>query len=332
MSAAALFPPLEPFRTHRLAVGDGHELKVEECGRADGEPVLFLHGGPGSGCAPWHRQFFDPERYRAVLPDQRGAGASTPSGGLVANTTAHLIADLECIRAQLGIERWLLFGGSWGSTLALAYAQAHPQRVTGMVLRGVFTATPEEFHWLLGGPAGWIHPEAWQAFREAIPADERHDLAAAYYRPLCSEDRHEREAAARAWDRWEGSIATLRPDADAAWPGDIDAIVRRARIECHYFVHACFLESPAQLLEALPRLQHLPCVIVQGRYDVICPMRAAWRLHRAWPGSELVIVPDAGHSAAEPGAAAAMVDALARFDADSGRFRPRVEPDTAGEG
>lgn len=305
---AQLYPAIEPFHFHRIQVSDLHELYVEEVGNPNGLPVVFLHGGPGSGCAPWHRQFFDPRIYRAVLVDQRGAGRSTPAGELRQNTTDDLIADLETIRTHLGIPQWLVFGGSWGSTLALAYAQAHPTSVSGLILRGVFTATPEEDHWLMGGMAGWIHPEAWQQFRDFIPAAEQDQLTQAYYRRLCSEDAPIRRAAVEAWNRWEGSIVSLLPD-PAAQASFRDGAEAPARIECHYFVNGCFLRSPTQLIDQLDRIRHLPCIIVQGRYDVICPVHAAWRLHRRWPESELRIVADGSHSAADPAMAAALTQA-----------------------
>lgn len=305
----SLHPPIEPYRSHRIPVGDGHELHVEEVGNPQGQPVLFLHGGPGSGCAPWHRQFFDPQRFRAVLVDQRGAGRSSPLGELRANDTTALIGDLELIRHTLDIEQWLVFGGSWGSTLALAYAQAHAAAVQGLVLRGVFTATPEEFHWLMGGQAGWIQPEAWDSLCAAIPEDEHGDLTRAYYRRLTADDPHIRQAAAQAWDAWEGRIATLMPSY-TDFANQTEQVQARARIECHYFVHQCFLDAPTQLLDRIDRIRHLPCVIVQGRYDVICPVHSAWRLHRLWPESELRIVTEAGHSAGDPALASALVQAI----------------------
>lgn len=303
-----LYPAIEPFGFHRIRVSELHELYVEEVGNPEGLPVLFLHGGPGSGCAPWHRQFFDPAIYRAILVDQRGAGRSTPAGELRDNTTDHLVDDLETIRQQLGIDRWLVFGGSWGSTLALAYAQAHPESVSGLILRGVFTATPEEDHWLMGGMAGWIQPEAWTAFRDFIPAEEQTQLTQAYYRRLTSDEASVRRAAVEAWNRWEGSIVSLLPD-PTALQNFRDGAEAPARIECHYFVNGCFLKRPTQLIDDLDRIRHLPCIIVQGRYDVICPVHAAWRLHRRWPESDMRIVPDGSHSAADPAMATALTEA-----------------------
>jgi proline iminopeptidase len=286
---------------------------VEECGRRDGIPAVFLHGGPGAGCETAHRRFFDPERYRIVLFDQRGCGRSTPHASLVANTTWDLVADLERIRERLGIDRWLVFGGSWGSTLALAYAQAHPERVLALVVRGIFLCRPQEIRWFYQEGANWVFPDYWQDFLAPIPAAERGDLLNAYHQRLTGTDEVGRLAAAKAWSTWEGRTATLlaNPDIRAHF-GDAHLALSLARIECHYFVHDSFL-GPDQLIADAGRLAGIPGVIVQGRYDLICPLRSAWDLHRAWPGAELQIIPDAGHSAFEPGTRAALVEATDRF-------------------
>jgi len=302
-----LFPPIEPFAAGRLAVGDGHELAWEQSGNPHGTPVLFLHGGPGAGVAPAYRRFFDPAFWRIVLFDQRGCGRSIPNAGLEANTTVHLIADIEALRRHLGIERWLAFGGSWGSTLALAYGEAHPERVSGFVIRGVFLFRREETEWFLTG-MGRFFPEAWRRFALHLPEDERSDLLAAYYRRLTAQDPGTRVAAARAWCRYEESCARLLPRRGS---GDMDdeSCLAMARIECHYMVHDGFL-APGQLLRDLPAIHHLPCAIVQGRYDVVCPPATAEELARAWRGARLTMVPDAGHSAMEPSVRTTLVAAV----------------------
>jgi len=308
-----LYPVTEPLAIHHLDVGDGHKLYVEECGRLGGIPAVFLHGGPGAGIEPYHRRFFDPERYHVVLFDQRGAGRSLPHAGLEANDTARLVADIERIREFLGIERWLVFGGSWGSTLGLAYAEAHPERVTALVLRGIFLCRPHELHWFYQEGASRLCPDYWEDFVEPVPQLERHDMMSAYHRMLTGDDELLRIKAARAWSVWEGRTATMQPN-----PGvvehfsDAHVALSLARIECHYFVNQAFL-APDQLLRDAHRLADIPGVIVHGRYDVICPLENAWQLHKAWPQSELRIVPDAGHSAAEPGIRAALVQATDRF-------------------
>ncbi|MDO1528902.1 prolyl aminopeptidase [Fulvimonas sp. R45] len=302
-----LYPEIEPYRTHRLAVDARHTLHVEECGNPGGLPVVFLHGGPGAGLSPYHRRFFDPARWRIVLFDQRGAGRSTPFADLVDNTTAHLVADIEAIREMLGIERWAVFGGSWGSTLALAYAQAHPERVLGLVLRGIFLARDEELRWFneMDGGARFIFPERWARFRDFIPAAERGDMIEAYWRRLDSDDEATRLAAAQAWSAYEGGSTTLRHDPDGAGDfADPQAALSVARLEAHYFRHRMFLE-PDQLLRGVPGIRRIPATLVHGRYDIICPVKTAIDLHEAWPEAELRIVL-AGHSAADP----AIVDAL----------------------
>jgi len=292
-----------------LDVGDGHRLYWELCGNPEGKPAIFLHGGPGAGCSPDHRRLFDPERYNVLLFDQRGCGRSTPHASLKANTTWDLVADIERLRAMAGIERWLVFGGSWGSTLALAYAEAHPDRATGLVLRGVFTFHRSEVDWLYRpGGASRIFPDKWEAFVAPIPEGERNDLVEAYARRLDDPDPAVRTEAARAWSRWEAEVVTLLPNPQlvAASTGDAYA-VSIARIENHYMRHLGWLEE-GQLLRDVGRIRHLPAVIVQGRYDICTPPQWAWDLHRAWPEADLRIVPDAGHSFAEPG----ILDGLVR--------------------
>lgn len=311
-SAPELYPPLEPYASEWLAV-DGHEIYLEQSGHPAGIPAVFLHGGPGAGCDPIHRRFFDPTRYRIILFDQRGAGRSRPHAELTHNTTWHLVADLELIRQRLGIERWLVFGGSWGSTLALAYAQTHPERVMALVLRGVFLCRPAEIAWFYQEGASWIFPDFWRDFLAPIPPEERGDLIGAYHRRLTGDNEIARLATAKAWSVWEGRTSTLltNPAVQNHFAGAHFALAL-ARIECHYFVNQSFL-APDQLLRDAHRLHGIPGIIVQGRYDLICPMRSAWELHQAWPDSELVVVPDAGHSAFEPGITAALVAATDRL-------------------
>ncbi len=311
-SAPELYPPLEPYASEWLAV-DGHEIYLEQSGHPAGIPAVFLHGGPGAGCDPIHRRFFDPARYRIILFDQRGAGRSRPHAELTHNTTWHLVADLELIRQRLSIERWLVFGGSWGSTLALAYAQTHPERVMALVLRGVFLCRPAEIAWFYQEGASWVFPDYWRDFLAPIPPEERGDLIGAYHRRLTGDNEIARLATAKAWSVWEGRTSTLltNPAVQNHFAGAHFALAL-ARIECHYFVNQSFL-APDQLLRDAHRLHGIPGIIVQGRYDLICPMRSAWELHQAWPDSELVVVPDAGHSAFEPGITAALIAATDRL-------------------
>jgi len=309
-----LYPEIEPYRTERLAVGDGHTLYIEECGNPEGRPVVFLHGGPGAGLSRYHRRFFDPARWRVVLFDQRGAGQSTPFASLEANTTQHLVADIEKIREHLGIRRWLVFGGSWGSTLALAYAQAHPESVTGLVLRGIFLGRAEELRWFneQDGGARCIFPERWARFRDFIPEAERDAMIEAYWRRLDSDDEAVQLAAARAWSAYEGGSTTLAHDPDAT--GDFDEphkAVSLARLEAHYFRHRMFLE-PDQLLRDVGRISAIPAIIVHGRYDIICPVKTAFDLHEAWPEAEFHVVL-AGHAASDPAIVDKLVEATDAF-------------------
>ncbi len=306
---AELYPHIEPYVSHTLAVDPPHRLHVEECGNPSGIPVLFLHGGPGGGCEPFHRRFFDPERYRIVLFDQRGCGRSAPHAELEGNTTAALVADIEAIRRHLGIERWMVFGGSWGSTLALVYAETHPERVTALVLRGIFLCRPREIHWFYQEGASRLFPDYWEDFLAPIPEQERGDLVRAYHKRLTGEDEVARMAAAKAWSQWEGRCATLLPSKSLVDHfEDPFVALAMARIECHYFINDAFLE-PDQILRDAHRLKGIPGHIVHGRYDAVCPLESAWALHRAWPEATLEIVPDAGHAASEPGIASALVAA-----------------------
>jgi proline iminopeptidase len=300
-----LFPPAEPKAWGMLEVGDGHTVYWEESGNPKGVPVVFVHGGPGAGTAPPYRRFFDPGFWRIILFDQRGCGRSAPQASVQANTTRHLIADMEMLRLTLGVERWVLFGGSWGSTLALAYGQAHPKRVLAFVLRGVFLFRPAEVEWFMAG-MGTFFPEARRRFAEHVPAAEG-DLLSAYYRRLTDPDPAVHLPAARIWCAYEEGCARLMPRE----PGEADpmACLSMARIECHYMVHDGFL-SPGQLLHDLPRIEHLPAIIVQGRYDMVCPPVSAHDLARNWPRAKLSMVPDAGHSAMEPGIRTALVGAM----------------------
>lgn len=309
-----LYPPLAPYAQGYLDVQAPHRIYWEESGNPAGTPVVFLHGGPGGGTHPRMRQFFDPAAYRIVLFDQRGCGRSTPHACLDHNTTWDLVADMERLREARGIARWQLFGGSWGSTLALAYAQRHPERVCALVLRGIFTLRRRELSWFYQEGASRLFPEAFADFVAEIPPDERHDLMAAYHRRLTGDDPQTQRRAARAWSVWEARTSHLRPDpAQIEAFGEDDFALAFARIEAHYFVHGGFLEGDEALLDGVAALRHLPCVIVQGRYDVVCPAETAWALHQRWPGSRLVMVPDAGHAAFEPGITAALVAATDEF-------------------
>ena len=310
------YPPITPYRRGRLRVSAHHELYFEESGNPRGKPVVFLHGGPGAGTSPSMRRFFNPRRYRIVLFDQRGCGRSRPHASLVENTTWDRVADIERLREHLGIRRWQVFGGSWGSTLALAYAQTHPQRVTELVLRGIFLLRRSELEWFYQDELGAasLFPDLWASYVAQIPRRERRDMMRAYYRRLTSRSAAVRARAAHAWSVWEAATSHLRPDpADVARFGDPEVAAAFARIECHYFVNRGFLEREDQLLRGVRRIRHIPAVIVQGRYDVICPMRSAWDLHRAWPEAELRVVADAGHSAFEPGIARELVAATDRY-------------------
>lgn len=308
-----LFPALEPYRTFRLPVSDVHTLHVEEAGNPDGPAAVFFHGGPGAGVSPVHRRFFDPGFWRVVLFDQRGSGESTPLGELKDNTTWDLVADAERIRMHLGIPKWLVFGGSWGSTLGLAYAETHPERVTGLVLRGIFLGRKLEIDWTYLDGMRRMEPEGWEEFIRPLTPRERGAVVRAYYRRLTSDDAATRREAALAWNRFEGRASYLIPVEEPVPEENIPKEIALARIEAHYFAHGCFLKSDDQLLRDAERLRRLPGVIVQGKYDLVCPLQSAWDLHVAWPEAKYVVVPDAGHSADEPGIASALVEATEEF-------------------
>jgi proline iminopeptidase len=324
-----LYPAIKPYNSGFLSVSDGHELYFEESGNPCGKPAVFLHGGPGGGTDAKMRTFFDPKRYRIVLFDQRGSGKSRPHASLDHNTTWDLVADIERLRQHLGIDKWLVFGGSWGSTLALAYAETHPDRVAEMILRGIFLLRRSELEWFYQNPlgAGSIYPDLWEPYEAVIPPAERGDMMAAYYKRLTSPDKQVLREAAEAWAVWEGATSYLRlnPEfvtkfrADAAYAGAF------ARIECHYFVNRGFLRNETQLLDDVTRIRHIPAVIVQGRYDVVCPVRSAWDLHKAWPEAALRIVPDSGHSAFEAGITSELVSATDRFAASATKARAQAK-------
>jgi len=297
-----------------LAVSPVHTIYYEQCGNPEGQPVVFLHGGPGGGIVPEYRRFFDPQAYRIVLFDQRGSGKSTPHANLEENTTWHLVSDIEKIREHLGIESWQVFGGSWGSTLSLAYAQKHPSRVRQLVLRGIFLCRRKEIQWFYQEGASAIFPDVWEEYIKVIPEAERGDLLTAFHRRLTGNDEAAKTEAARAWSVWEGSTSKLFQDADLiAHFDDPQFAIAFARIECHYFMNNAFFDTDNYLIENVDKIRHIPAVIVQGRYDVVCPMMSAWELHRAWPEADLRITPDAGHSATEPGNISALVEATDRF-------------------
>ena len=311
-----LYPAIEPYDSGHIRVSDVHQLYYEQCGNPNGKPVVFLHGGPGAGLDPDYRRFFDPEAYRVILFDQRGAGRSIPHASLDDNTTWHLVQDIEHIREHFGVEQWLVFGGSWGSTLSLAYAETHPERVSALVLRGIFLCRPQEIRWFYeeGQGASAMFPETWEQYVRIIPESERGDMIRAYYRRLTSEDEAVRREAAYAWSVWEASALKLIPDQKTiAEFTEPEMAIALARIECHYFVNNCFFETDNYLIDHIDRIRHIPAVIVHGRYDVICPVMNAWDLHRAWPDAALKIIPDAGHASTEPGTASALVEATDSF-------------------
>ena len=308
------YPPIEPYRTGHLAVGSGHELYWEESGNPKGIPAIFLHGGPGSGTEAGHRSYFDPKIYRIVLMDQRGCGKSRPHSSLKENTTWHLVEDLEVLRTFLKIEKWVVFGGSWGSTLALSYAETHPTRVLALILRGIFLGRPKELRWFYQFGAHHLFPDQWEKYIEQIPASERGDLMQAFYRRLTSSDEATRKIAASAWSSWEGATLKLLfdPQLFAQFTEDAHADAL-ARLECHYFVNRCFFKTDNWLLEHVAAIRKIPAVIIQGRYDIVCPMESAWELHKAWPEAEFIVIKDAGHAASEPGIADALLEATERF-------------------
>jgi proline iminopeptidase len=307
------YPEIEPYDHGMLDVGDGHRVYWELCGNPDGKPVVFLHGGPGGGCTPTQRQLFDPEKYRILLFDQRGCGRSTPYASLEANTTWHLVADIERLREMTGVDKWMVFGGSWGSTLALAYAETHPERVTELVLRGIFTLRRSELLWYYQEGASWIFPDKWEAFLAAIPEAERGDLMAAYRKRLTDPDPTVQAKAARAWSLWEGETITLLHNQGYSDQfGDEHYAIAFARIENHYFVNEGWFEE-GQLIRNAHRLKGIPGVIIQGRYDVATPPKTAWDLHKAWPEAQFIMVPDAGHAVSEPGITHHLIEATDAF-------------------
>lgn len=308
------YPVTEPFKTGRLKVSNLHEIYYEEVGNPKGVPIVFLHGGPGGGVSPKYRQWFDPKYYRVVLFDQRGAGLSTPYADLRENTTWDLVSDIEKLRQHLKIDQWIVFGGSWGSTLALAYAETHPQSVKGLVLRGIFLCRKKEIDWFYQDGASKIFPEFWEPYLNEIPESERQDLVSAYHRRLTSPDKNTQLSAARAWSIWEGSTSMLLPSDDliARFAGDEFALAF-ARIECHYFMNRAFFNSDNYLIENVHKIRHIPGEIVHGRYDVVCPIENAWELHKAWPESRLHITADAGHSALEAGNTQKLLEITERF-------------------
>lgn len=309
-----LYPPIEPYNEGMLAVSPLHTIHHEESGNPKGKPVVILHGGPGGGVMPFYRQYFDPQRWRIVMFDQRGCGTSTPYAELKENTTWDLVEDIEKLRTHLGIESWTVFGGSWGSTLALAYAETYPARAAGLILRGIFMLRAKELRWYYQEGASFIFPDQWERYLEPIPVGERTDLIGAYYKRLTSDNREERLTAARAWSVWEGSTSKLFPSGELMEEfGEDEFAEAFARIECHYFVNKGFLKYDSQLLKEADKIRHIPAVIVQGRYDVVCPMTSAWDLHRVWPEAQLIVVPDAGHSMTEPGIRSALIEATDKF-------------------
>ena len=316
MNRRGLYPAVEAYRTGLLRVSDVHEIYFEESGNPKGKPAVFLHGGPGGGTDPKMRTFFDPKLYRIVLFDQRGCGKSRPHANLVDNTTWHLVEDIEQLRRHLGIERWLVFGGSWGSTLALAYAETHPRQVTELVLRGIFLLRKWEIDWFYQDPGGAaaIYPDLWEKYVSTIPEAERKDMVRAYYKRLTSDDPRVMSAASKTWAVWEGATSFLHsnPEYVEKFQED-DYAAAFARIECHYFINGGFFRTDNQLIENIGKIRDIPSVIVQGRYDVICPMKSAWDLHRAWPEADLRVVPDAGHSAFEAGNLHELISATDRF-------------------
>jgi proline iminopeptidase len=304
-----LYPAIETYRQGMLKVSNLHTIYFEESGNPQGKPVVILHGGPGGGSQPLYRQYFNPDLWRIVQFDQRGCGNSTPHAELIENSTWHLVEDIETLRKYLNIDHWVVSGGSWGSTLALAYSETHPEYCQALILRGIFMVRRKELEWFYQEGAGYFFPEAWEQYLELIPTDERHDMIAAYYRRLTSDDCQVRSQAARAWSVWEASTSKLIPDLELiARFGTEDFAEAFARLECHYFMNKGFFMSEKQLLENIDRIRHIPTTIVQGRYDVVCPMFTAWKLHQTFPEAEFIVVPDAGHSMTEVGIRSALIE------------------------
>lgn len=316
----SLYPELEPRVTGHLKVSELHQVYYEICGNPNGKSVVFLHGGPGGGITSKYRQYFDPKEYNIILFDQRGCGNSIPFAELKDNTTWDIVSDIEKIRIHLDIKTWSVFGGSWGSTLALAYAQTHPSAVEALFLRGIFMLRQKELHWFYQEGANYIYPDSWEIYKNAIPENERHDFIKAYYKRLTGDDLNERKACAKAWSIWEGSTSKLIPDSDFIERfGDDEFADAFARIECHYFINKGFFKEDAQLLNNIDLIRHIPAIIVQGRYDVVCPMISAWELHKAWPEARFEVIKDAGHSLSETGITNALIEATDKF-AKSGKI------------
>ncbi len=309
-----LYPSREAYKQGKLKVSDLHTIHFEESGNPEGKPIVLLHGGPGGGCPPVYRQYFHPDKWRLIMFDQRGCGKSTPHAELRENTTWDLVSDIEKLRSHLGIDKWIVFGGSWGSTLSLVYSQTHPERCTGLILRGIFMLRQKELRWFYQEGASNIFPDAWEKYIQPIPVAERQDMLSAYYKRLTSPDLAVRLEAARAWSIWEASTSKLFPDVGLMQTfGNSEFATAFARIECHYFVNKGFLSTEDQLIRNVEKIRHIPAVIVQGRYDVVCPMISAWELHQAWQEAELIVVPDAGHSMSEPGILSALIEATDKF-------------------
>jgi proline iminopeptidase len=308
------YPPIEPSRAGRLKVSALHEIYFEESGNPKGSPIVFVHGGPGGGTSPDQRRYFDPKHYRIILFDQRGCGKSTPYADLRENTTWDLVSDMEKLREHLKIDQWIVFGGSWGSTLSLIYAETHPSRTRGLILRGIFLCRKQEIDWFYQQGASRIFPDLWDEYLKPIPLEERGDLVKAFYKRLCSDDRRVRLEAAKAWSIWEGSTSCLLSDSELIHnTGDESFAEAFARIECHYFTNNIWMKHEHQILEDVYKIRHIPCEIVHGRYDVVCPVENAWDLHKRWPESQLHIIPDAGHSAKEPGILSKLIEITIRF-------------------
>lgn len=314
MSYRELFPEIEPYDSGFLQVSDLHHIFYEQSGNKDGKPVIYVHGGPGGGTGPRDRRYFDPAVYRIILLDQRGAGRSRPSAELKENTTWHLIADLERLRCHLGIDNWVVFGGSWGSTLALIYAEQHPDRVKALILRGIFTLRRRELEWYYQDGANRIFPDAWEKFIEPIPLVERHDLMSAYHRRLTGHDESIQLMCAQRWSAWEMSTSRLLVDHELLKRAETDSwALQFAKIEAHYFVNGGFFRNDMHIFEDIEKIRHIPATIIQGRYDIVCPAETAWHLHKCWPEAELCIVDDAGHSAKEPGITTQLLNATDKY-------------------
>lgn len=309
-----LYPPIEPYKEGKLQVSDLHTIHFEESGNPEGKPIVLLHGGPGGGCPPFYRQYFHPEKWRLVMFDQRGCGKSIPHAELRENTTWNLVNDIEKLREHLSIEKWVVFGGSWGSALSLAYSETHPERCKGIILRGIFMLRQKELLWFYQEGTSYIFPDAWEEYLKPIPVEERGNMLTAYYQRLTHSDPNIRMEAAHAWSIWEASTSRLLPDANLIQKFGEDKFAEAfARIECHYFINKGFFEPEDQLLLNVDRIRQIPGVIVQGRYDIVCPMISAWELHRAWPEAELIVIPDAGHSMSESGILSALIEATDKF-------------------